>query len=577
MTEDLKSFATELAAAWGPDLLRIRRLVCILADGDWHTLSQLIQTSTISHRTAREILHRLEPWLERNGARWRVRGDAVDTLASIFACASLRDDYGVDTFDLAASSCPAVVNSMADILNQLPPSLPHLDHVPVTPLTAAKRALYLSQNYDLAHAQVLCLGDHDLTSIALAHLRPAGPTVVVDLDERILTLIADLAVEHRWNIRPTFTDLRLELPRSLVGQADIVVTDPPYSPTGMELFLARALQSLRDHRGSRLVVSYGFSERHPTLGYKIQCVFQRLRLVIEAVLPAFNKYEGAEAIGSASDLYVLRPTRRSWPAAETCLQSIGSRIYTKGGAAEEAPRSELPIKAEQLLTDLVRQVGPDVSQITVVGEGWSDSFRTTGEWVSLSGYLKTMYSGQGRPPFTKPPHSDLVLVNLFPHYSRYLVRLFLLSAAKRLLTVCAIRDADSDSEGLASERSPLHFLISTRYDLKLRQLQQSDGLAVFDGTLVEAPRSALGFVLRYIVDHRRAKLTNAWREGLIAYFARVRDRRVTKNEVRQAIAETAVGRLGHGSYLTELPSSSLAKLIDDVGTTLQRLEGSNDQ
>ena len=40
----------------------------------------------------------------------------------------------------------------------------------------ARRALYLAGEYELDGASVLCLGDHDLTSLAVGHRGPPAPT-----------------------------------------------------------------------------------------------------------------------------------------------------------------------------------------------------------------------------------------------------------------------------------------------------------------------------------------------------------------------------------------------------------------
>src|SRR6266542_1368392 len=81
----------------------------------------------------------------------------------------------------------------------------------------------------------------------------------------------------------------------------------------------RAAASLRHGDFGRVVLCYGFGEQHPSLGFKVQSVLHDLRLVTEAVLPGFNRYQGAEAIGAASALYVCRPTRRSRPDGQAHL------------------------------------------------------------------------------------------------------------------------------------------------------------------------------------------------------------------------------------------------------------------
>ena len=73
----------------------------------------------------------------------------------------------------------------------------------------------------------------------------------------------------------------------------------------------------------------------------MQEALHELRLLIEALYPQFNRYVGAEAIGSASALYVTRPTRRTWAAAEKKGRS-SARIYSGGKASLESSAASLP-------------------------------------------------------------------------------------------------------------------------------------------------------------------------------------------------------------------------------------------
>ena len=69
----------------------------------------------------------------------------------------------------------------------------------------------------------------------------------------------------------------------------------------------------------------------PALALKVQEALGPLHLAYEAIWPDFNRYAGAPAIGSASDLYVLRPTSRTWKALGPA--AVGTRIYTQGPQA----------------------------------------------------------------------------------------------------------------------------------------------------------------------------------------------------------------------------------------------------
>jgi N4-bis(aminopropyl)spermidine synthase len=301
---------------------------------------------------------------------------------------------------------------MAAIMGGLPAPARHLDHVPATAATAARRARFLAESFDLAGASVLCLGDHDLTSLALLHLAPTAEVAVVDVDERVLGHVDAVARDRGWRVRTVFADLRVELPRSLAGRFDLVFSDPPYTPAGVRLFLRRGLEALRRGEFARVLFCYGFGERQPALGLKVQAVVQELRLVAEAIPPAFNRYQGAEAIGGASALYVCRPTRRTWPALRDAAAHADPRIYTHGGGAEEAPLPALPPAAARALEGLAGDRGELGAHRRWRSPAWTPPTRWRGCWPRPGGCGSTRAaaarrrrcwspSGSRRPPATR--------------------------------------------------------------------------------------------------------------------------------------------------------------------------------
>ena len=207
--------------------------------------------------------------------------------------------------------------------------------------TAVRRARFLHDTYWLDGAHLICVGDRDLTSLAVATVSPGVQVTVVDVDERILAVIRAVAREEGLNVQTAFADLRLGPPASLRETGDLAFTDPPYTPEGIQLFAARALQMLKPEDAARVLIAYGYGEAQAALGYEVQEALHELRLLIEALYPQFNRYVGAEAIGSASSLYVTRPTRRTWAAAEKKGRS-SARIYSGGKASLESSAAVAP-------------------------------------------------------------------------------------------------------------------------------------------------------------------------------------------------------------------------------------------
>src|SRR5207237_6121090 len=172
-----------------------------------------------------------------------------------------------------------------------------------------------------------------------------------------------------------WADLRLCLPPSLTATADLVFTDPPYTTEGMRLFLVRALEALRPTGHERIAFCFGTGERHLVKALEVQALLGDRCLALEAMLPGFNRYDGAEAIGARSDLYICRPTkgakvgeparpaRRGRPGRG---RDAATRIYTRGPASEEAPVPALP---ESVATAAVAVAGDGPPML--VGDGWS--------------------------------------------------------------------------------------------------------------------------------------------------------------------------------------------------------------
>ena len=383
----------ELAQTWGIDFHRVRALVCQLTSGNWSSVSDLIARTLLSHWKVTHLLRLFQPWLEHEEDQLRIRAAFLDGFRTVFDCSGLSHDIPLTPYEVAArvggeaAQAEALLASMARIVNDFPiRPVRHLDHVSATPLTCLKRALFLVRSYELRGATVLLLGDHDLTSPALAQVAPGVTITVVDSDERILDYINVVAAQHGWTIRTLFADLRIALPRSVEATCDLVFTDPPYTPEGMRLFLARGLEGLKPTGSARLLFCYGFSERHPGLGLKVQSVLHDLRLVTEAILPHFNRYRGAEAIASSAALYICRPTRRSLPAAQTL--KVDPRIYTQGKSAEETTMMALPQGVVDTVKRLLSAQTPE--RVLLVGDGWPTDLASTIETVSLKGYLHTL-------------------------------------------------------------------------------------------------------------------------------------------------------------------------------------------
>jgi hypothetical protein len=328
---------------------RLREAIAGLAAAP-STLDDLVRDHAVPRRTIEALLRAAGPDLRTEHGRVALLPSILPVYRERFALAALHE--------------VPEVPSMAELIAGAPGADQALDHVSATADTAERRARWLTRTYDLAGARVVCVGDHDLTSLALRRACPDAEITVVDVDERLLAYIDAQGA----GIACYQADLRFGLPPVVAGSADLIFTDPPYTPEGVQLFLGRGAQALADRTNGRLVMAYGFSSLTPALGLKVQRAVLDLDLVIEAVLPAFNRYHGAQAVGSASDLYVCRPTTHTWQILDRRLDKLAgsANIYTHGEHSLEAgaargPARILgggPLKADELTVDLSADPGP---------------------------------------------------------------------------------------------------------------------------------------------------------------------------------------------------------------------------
>ncbi|PRX02484.1 UNVERIFIED_ORG: putative methyltransferase [Actinomadura viridilutea] len=509
------------------DPRRLHTALSLLADRRWWTMADLIRRTAAPRRSVESLLEALA--VERaDDGRFRLTAEQAERIAE-----ALRTGHRpFDPADPVGHLLPEhadVVERMRELIRRAPRGRHVLDHVAATPDTVVRRALLLGARFWLPGARLLCVGDHDLTSLAVGLIHPGVETTVVDIDERILAYIDERAAELGLDVRTRWADLRLGLPPSAAASADIAVTDPPYTAEGVGLFVARALEGLRDHGSGRVVLAYGASDRTPALALKVQNALRDLHLVTEAVYPDFNRYFGAEAIGSAADLYLLRPTGKSLAAATARARRFSAAIYTRGPQAVES-RTTLRISADDL-----SGLRPDV----LVGE-WPTHVLPGVPRARLTTWLAKPYAATVR-------HAAVALP---AGLERALARVLLATRAEHVRVFLAEPVAD-----LAATAA----LLRPVYELTAR------------GPVVDAVRCAppaaedeTARILRAIMDRAHGKVANAWRDALIGLRGDL-----TKRQARALVAETAPW--ARDVTPLELPAHRLRELPDAVRASLQRL------
>ncbi|UVS81693.1 bis-aminopropyl spermidine synthase family protein [Actinokineospora sp. UTMC 2448] len=471
---------TSFLAARGVHARALRPAVDLLAAG-WQPLDALVRATGVPRRTIEDLLATDD--VERREQTWRLRPGVTPPT---------REPAG----DL---------DGLADVLAGVPRPLRALDHVQADLATMRQRARWLDETYELAGAHLVCVGDHDLTALAACMVRPSLTATVVDVDERLLAYVDEVARARNLSVRCLHADFRFGVPAL---DADLVFTDPPYTPEGMRLFLARAIQSLR--ADGRIIAAYGYSPLAPALGLKVQKEILGLGLVAEAVLPGFNRYHGAQAVGSAADLYVLQPTSGSANQAAAAVRGAATAIYTHGPQSVESAGA--PPEAVAALLDL-----SDAGSLTPP------------DWTAP-------YPGRGPLAF------DLT-ADPGPWLARVLI------AAPRTPVAALVVNNHPDIADQAGQRA-LSSLVEAKFRLTFRRSVADGRHAVVTATPVDG-RGVAGALL----DRPHGKLANIWREALIQDSAGA----LTKREARARVAELAPDL--RDERLIDLPRHRVAALL----------------
>lgn len=502
-----------LLASLGVRARPLRHVLALLAEGP-QPLEELVRRPAVPRRSVEELLTAAGSDVERTQESYRLVPSARTAYRERFALDELhRQSSGTGEQTDAGEA----LGRLREFIAAGPRPSTALDHVTATAESVLARAEWMRENYDLRGAHVLCLGDHDLTSLAVAMVAPSAVVTVVDLDERVLAHIDSVAAEHGLAIRTLHTDLRFGLPPAVAGWADLVFTDPPYTPEGIGLFTARAAECLADQH-SRVLIAYGYSDRSPALGHKVQSELLRLGMVFEAILPAFHRYFGAQAIGSASDLYVCQPTSQTRKLAP---KQAG--IYTHGPQSVESARAELP-------ADFLRVVGERLGARV-------DSLREPG-W--------------SRPiPARRTPSAFDLRADPGP----WLLRMLLACNDERVGFVVPNNHPDVVDE--AAQRS-LSELLAAKCSLRFHRSTPDSRhcVVVASGAAASGPGQAAGALL-----HRaHGKLGNTWREALISAAAE-RGSTLTKRTAKERVAELAPRSGDLDLRLIDVPRRQLDALL----------------
>lgn len=179
------------------------------------------------------------------------------------------------------------------IIGERPVALKDLDQVLMDLDSSVRTHLRLAE---FISTETLLVGDDDLMSLNFARFCSVNRLVVLDIDQRILQYIENLAREYGFKIETLFYNVLDSPPRKLLRSFDFFYTNPPYGSKNKgdscKAFILRGIELCRVGGYGAFVIAASSAGEWAEIARKRTLEFVResgCKLVEE--LKNFQKYE----------------------------------------------------------------------------------------------------------------------------------------------------------------------------------------------------------------------------------------------------------------------------------------------
>ena len=183
------------------------------------------------------------------------------------------------------------INWSKDILKKRPIPKTGYDQAPVNIQQAFMNIAYLAENMT-DESTFAFLGDDDFHSLLLAKLLPKLSITVFEADTRIISAIRKIADQESLKVFVVQADMRDGIPENYHCKFNGFYSDPPYSESGILLFLYWGMTLLVEQRMSWGVVAIPFTLL-PLAVREMLLVVQKYILqngfLIEETIPFFKQ------------------------------------------------------------------------------------------------------------------------------------------------------------------------------------------------------------------------------------------------------------------------------------------------
>jgi len=233
-----------------------------------------------------------------------------------------------------------VLRDFQEIVAMRPKATPDFDQGYVTPETTVLRLALMAERGDLAGRDLLLLGDDDLTSVAAALSGLPRRIGVLDVDERIIQFIRDVAKDRGWDhLQVESYNVQEGLPTHFRGQFDVFFTDPVETVKGLLLFLSRCTEGLRGP-GSSGYFGLSYLEASWRKWRKIQQGILDMGFAITDMLGAFQDYQLENIVALGYPVARMAPV----PVKEPDVPFYMSTVFRLELAEKPNPLFTGPVK-----------------------------------------------------------------------------------------------------------------------------------------------------------------------------------------------------------------------------------------
>jgi N4-bis(aminopropyl)spermidine synthase len=501
---------------------------------DAAALQDLISASRLPRRSVQYLIRLLGDDIILADGKYQIKTDCRDDYSHL-----VERVYSVQT-QITSELISDAVAYMTEAVAQVPAVEKGLDHIQATPTSVIRRAEWIVSRYHVSEASVTFVGDHDLTSLGLAFLCPGARVQVLDIDETLLEYLENRLAQLKVRFELRYCDFRFELPPDQVAKANLFVTDPPYTPEGVALFVSRGFTCLNDLNIGRGLMAYGYGSEHPTLALKVQKSILSLQCIFEDIRSDFDQYSAAQAIGSSSDWYTIRATSGTGPRIGQVKSP--THIYTHGRSALEAVPPRLD---PTIMSFISQQLAVTSDKVTFIGPNDSAvQFRSS---IGLAAALIL------RSQTTI--HTPAAIIDLRQDTGAALFRALLNLNIDTLVAVVIRRHPDVSS---AESRSLLQSDISGKYVVDIVNPPSSDRLAIVVARLIKPSDKGC---CRYVLSRASGKLKNILREAyIIAGSEALSGQAITKNQARDWVSRT-VSSAYFEARVGDCPRHALRKIL----------------